>query len=306
MVTKLALLDENRRKNYAPTFLGLEEPYTKFENAEICILPVPYDKTSSYHKGADRGPKAILEASTQVELYDIETASEVFRHGIITLAPIEFSGPPDEHHQILKEAVELILSWGKFPLVLGGEHSISSGIVAGMAKKYQNLSVLQLDAHGDTRASYLGSPYNHACVMARVKELCPVVQVGIRAIDQEEAPGFDPERTFFAYQIHAHGTDTSWQDQVIETLSANVYVTIDLDCFDSSLMPSTGTPEPGGLFWHQVMPLLYKLSRRRKICGFDVVELLPRPENPAPDFLAAKLSSQFLSYIFSSKNIVSA
>ncbi|MCC6220811.1 MAG: agmatinase [Deltaproteobacteria bacterium] len=272
-----------------------------FEKCEIAVLPIPYDKTSTYHKGADRGPEAMLEASQSVELYDIETASEVYRRGIYTLSPLVVSDSPEALFEKAKEVVSSLCARKKFPVILGGEHSISAGVVAGIANSCSNLSVLQLDAHGDTRESYMGSRFNHACVMARVREICPIVQVGIRAIDISEVAALNRERVFFAHAIHAASNDLAWQNQAISLLSPNVYVTIDLDCFDSSIMPSTGTPEPGGLTWQQVTTFLKLLAAKRSIVGFDVVELLPRESNPAPDFLAAKLVYQFLSYIFAQK-----
>ncbi len=290
-----ALTDLKKITDYAPTFGGLAAEFSEFEKAAIAVLPVPYDATSTYSKGADRGPAAILEASTQVELYDIESRSEVFKRGITTLAPLLVEAGPEILFEEVRDSFRAIIAAGKFPVMLGGEHSVSAGAVAALKDKYPRLSVLQLDAHGDTRESYQGSKYNHACVMARIREYCPIVQVGIRAIDSSEVDQLDPRRVFFAHEIHH---SRSWQEEALTQLSEDVFVTIDLDCFDSSIMPSTGTPEPGGLNWTQVTTLLRKVAQTRRIVGFDVVELLPRPENPAPDFLAAKLVYQFLSYIF--------
>ncbi|MDH3584914.1 MAG: arginase family protein, partial [Phycisphaerae bacterium] len=160
------------------------------------------------------------------------------------------------------------------------------------------LSVLQIDAHADTREQYGGSAYNHACVMARARELCSVVQVGIRSMDHGEVGAISPDRIFYAHQImaeHGHGHD--WMDRAISRLSDDVYVTIDLDAFDPSIMPATGTPEPGGLDWYTVNALLAKVAARRRVIGFDVVELLPTPEAWACDFLAAKLIYRFLSEV---------
>ena len=285
---------------YAPVFGGLEEEFSNFDSAEVTVLPVPYDKTSTYNKGADRGPQALLQASTQVELYDIETETEVFLRGISTLAPLVVDGPPEDLFACIKQATSWILGERKFPVVIGGEHSITPGVVAAFSEQYKNLSVLQFDAHGDTRESYHGSKYNHACAMARVREYCPYVGVGIRAIDASEVASIDRKRMFYAYEVHTH-TPASLAAAVSAVLTPEVYITIDLDCFDSAIMPSTGTPEPGGLNWTQVMTVLRHVCKHHRVVGFDVVELLPRKEDPAPDFLAAKLVYQLLSYVFSSR-----
>jgi len=179
--------------------------------------------------------------------------------------------------------------------MLGGEHSITTGLVRALKKKHQNFSVLQLDAHTDLRNSYKGSPYNHACVMARVREMCPVVQVGIRSISEEEVQAVDWDQIFLAKDIH---DNDEWVRDVVERLEKKVYITIDVDVYETSLMPSTGTPEPGGLGWYRVLTLLKKVAANKKIIAFDVVELCPNKRNKAPDFLTAKLIYKLLSYIY--------
>src|SRR5690606_2614494 len=199
-------------------------------------------------------------------------------------------------------AVAGIFESERFPVLLGGEHSISIGAFRAAAAKYgSSLSILQIDAHGDTRESYQGSPCNHACVMARARELCPITQVGIRAIDVEEVAQLDRGRVFFAHEI-AGNPDQKWMDLVVRQQKENVYVTIDLDAFDPSQLPATGTPEPGGLSWYEVNALLEKLAAKCNIVGFDVVELLPKPALWASDFFAAKLIYRFLSMIFANRN----
>jgi len=182
--------------------------------------------------------------------------------------------------------------------MLGGNHSITPGAVQGIKEYFSDLSVLQLDAHADLKESYNGSPFNHACVMARVKEICPAVQVGIRSLGMEEYEKLDRSRVFFARDIVFRN---DWIDNVVELLSSHVYVTIDLDVFDPSIMPSTGTPEPGGLDWYQIVGLLKQVAKERHIVGFDVVELMPNKYNKAPDFIGAKLVYKFLSYIFANR-----
>ena len=279
----------------AINFGHLPEEYSDAENSSIVIIPVAYDGTSTWVKGADKGPAAIIEASANMELYDIETDSEVYKRGIFTENLIGGEISTIEMVEAVIDNVKYYLGKGKFTIVIGGEHSVSIGSVKAHAEKYDNLTVLQLDAHSDLRDEYNGSKYNHACVMARAKEVCPIVQVGIRSMDASEKDSVDPSRIFFAKDIH---NNTDWIKRVISMLSDNVYITIDLDVFDPSIMPSIGTPEPGGLFWYDVLALLETVSPKKSVVGFDVVELCPDGRNKAPDFLAAKLIYKLLSYKF--------
>jgi agmatinase len=281
----------------APSFFDLPADATDPETAAAVILPVPYDRTSSWIKGADRGPEAIREASRYVEVWDLETASEPWREGIAELPAIEFDGPPDALAARVAERVAWILLGSRLPVILGGEHSVTIGAVRAGARAYPELSVLQIDAHADTRDSYGGSTHSHACVMARVREMCPMVQVGIRSADTDEIPGLLPGRVFWASDI-ARSRDSAWVGDVVEALTRDVYVTIDVDAFDPSIVPATGTPEPGGLDWYQVNDLLAAVARSRNVIGFDVVELLPG--HPPSAFLAAKLIYRFLAEIFAS------
>lgn len=273
-----------------------EEEFTMYENAAIAILPVPYDGTSTWLKGADKGPKAILEASVNMEFYDIETDSEVFTHGIATLAPVTEDSSPEAMAAEVERRVNALLEDKKFPVILGGEHSVSIGAFRAFAEHYEEFSILQLDAHSDMRPEYEGSTHNHACVMARGKEVATVAQVGIRSSAVEEKENIDPDRIFYAHDIKE--SDSSWMYQVSQKLSDNVYVTIDLDVFDPAYMPSTGTPEPDGLAYRDIINLLKLINERHNIIGLDVVELCPNDMNKAPDFLASKLIYQILSMRF--------
>jgi agmatinase len=285
-------------------FGGLPRKFADARAAQIAVLPVPYDGTSTWKKGADRGPAAIIEASANMELYDIETRSEVYQRGIHTLRPIRHRGSPDALAFKVEKAMARLWAEEKFPVLLGGEHSVSIGAFRAAAARFKNLSILQIDAHGDTRETYHRSPCNHACVMARARELCPITQVGIRAIDVDEVTAMDRKRVFFAHditgQLRGSGRSTTapWIDRVVAQQARNVYVTIDLDAFDPAFMPATGTPEPGGLRWADVNALLARLCRKRNVVGFDVVELLPHPADWASSFFAAKLVYRFLSEVF--------
>jgi len=287
-------------------FAGLNKEFTAWDTARVAVLPVPYDKTSTWIKGADKGPFAILGASGALEFYDIETDSEVYLQGIHTCFPLVPNRKPEKMVREIKEKVGELIGSGKFIVILGGEHSVSIGSIEAFYDKFEDLSVLQLDAHSDLRDEYEGSKYNHACVAARIKEICPVVQVGIRSMSVEEKDKIVPGNIFYAKDIvarrEARGERREdWVDEVISRLSDNVYVTIDLDVFDPAVMPSTGTPEPGGLSWYDVTGLLRKVAEKKNIVGFDCVELCPNKMNKAPDFLAAKLVYKFLSYIFKAR-----
>ena len=277
------------------TFLGLPEDSTR-GIAGAVVVPVPYDGTSTWQKGADAGPGALLEASAAVELYDIETAREPWRDGIRTLPALDVPPDPEGMSSVVRDTVAAILDGGELPVVLGGEHSVTIGAVDAAAGRFDDLTVLQIDAHADTREEYEGSSRNHACVMARARERCPIVQVGIRAVDASEMPGLDPARVFWAHDI-AGAADDSWMDEVAGLLTGHVYVTIDLDAFDPSFIPATGTPEPGGLEWYPVNRLLRRVARASRVVGFDVVELLPAEGHHSSAFAAAKLVYRFLAEI---------
>jgi agmatinase len=274
---------------------GGNEVVYDYHNSRIVILPVPYDETSTWLKGAEKGPDAIMEASVNLEFYDIETDSEVHKHGIYTIEPLIGKSSPDDLVSSVHDKVLFLLSERKFPVVVGGNHTISIGSVKAFAEITENLSVLQLDAHSDLRQEYDGSKYNHACAMARIIELAPIVQVGIRSMSVEELPLADRNRVFYANSLYY---DKSLYNKAIDLLSENVYITIDLDVFDPSLIPSTGTPEPGGPEYFEIMHFLRDVARRKNVVGFDVVELCPSPTNKTSDFVAAKIIYQLLSYIF--------
>lgn len=274
---------------------ALPAEYRNLARARIALVPVPYDGTSTWVKGADKGPEAILKASANMELYDIETDSQVYQEGIFTDEAVAVDASPEAMVTAVRQRVQSHLAGNRFTVVLGGEHSVSVGAVQAHAERYPGLAVLQLDAHTDLREEYEGSRYNHACVMARIREHCPIVQVGIRSMDVSEKPALGAGRVFFAEDIH---TGAAWVEEVVAQLAEKVYLTIDLDVFDPSIMPSTGTPEPGGLPWYGVLTLLKTVCRRRDVVGFDVVELCPTETNWGPDFLAAKLIYKLLSYKF--------
>jgi agmatinase len=276
-------------------FGGNEVVYS-YPDSHIVLLPVPYDETSTWIKGADKGPDAIMEASVNLEFYDIETDSEVHKHGIFTLEPLTEKSSPEALVNSVFSKVTFLLSEKKFPVIVGGNHTVTIGAVKAFSNVIENFSVLQLDAHSDLRQEYEGSIFNHACVMARAKEYADIVQVGIRSMSVEELPFAEKERVFLAHELYYN---KDLYNRAINLLSENVYITIDVDVFDPSLIPSTGTPEPGGPEYFEIIHFLREVVKRKNVVGFDIVELCPSPLTKTSDFIAAKIIYQLLSYIFS-------
>ena len=282
-------------KNYG----GLPDQFTKFENSKVVIIPVPYDGTSTWIKGADKGPEALIEASCNMEVYDIGADNEVYKIGIHTADPIRERRSPERVAKEVEAKVTQTLKKKKFPVVIGGEHSVSIGAFKAFADFYKDndFTILQFDAHADMRQEYEGSKYNHACVMARAAEWAPILQVGIRSMSYEERADVQPDRIFYADYI-LDSKNNTWMYDLLNKVGKNVYITIDLDVLDPSIMSSTGTPEPGGMLWYQLIDILDKVNQKSNIVGFDVVELCPMKYNKAPNFLAAKLVYQLLTFKF--------
>ncbi|HUS87547.1 MAG TPA: agmatinase [Bacteroidales bacterium] len=276
---------------------GGYECQSGYDDSEIIIVPVPFDTTSSWIKGSDKGVSAIMEASPNLEFYDIETGSDIRSKGIFTLPEIIVPSADLLVDQV-RSTVSGLFDAHKFPVVIGGNHTATIGSARAAAEKFENLTVLQLDAHTDLRDAYENSGYNHACVMARVREMANIVQVGIRSMAEEELKYCDPERVYFAHQLYY---DKGLYDKAIDQLTDVIYITIDLDVLDPGIMPSTGTPEPGGLQYYELTHFLKKVIAKRNVVAFDVVELCPISDNKAPDFLAAKLIYQILSYRFGTR-----
>ncbi len=285
-------------------FGGLPEENSAYKTSKAVVLPVPLERTTSYETGTRRGPDAIIAASRNMETYDEELGLEIYKKvGIATLPAIDTNEGELQHVMDEIEAAELaILNDDKFPVALGGEHSLTAPLVRAAARKFKKLTVLQIDAHADLRESFHGTPLSHASVMRRVVEICPAVQVGIRSLSVEEADALPKLSTkiYWGKDI-AHLPPEKWIAKVVGDLSQNVYLTVDLDGFDPAYVPATGTPEPGGLNWHQVTSLIREVAAKKRIVAMDVVELLPQPGDHASDFLAAKLIYKTLGYIFCTK-----
>jgi agmatinase len=269
-----------------------------FDDARVVILPVPVDRTTSYVSGTRNGPHEILQASSHMELWDEEVGADVHGVGIFTLPEMElpFGELPAVMNEIQRVASE-VLARDKFLVTLGGEHSITPPLVAAAAAKYKGLSVLQIDAHADLRDCYMGTPQNHACAMRRTLDYATVTQVGIRSMSTEEAEAVPGLNTTIFYDATMR-RDPAWIDRVVETLSGPVYITIDVDGLDPAIMPATGTPEPGGLSWYEILTLLRATIARHNVVACDLVELSPIPGLMAPNFLCAKLVYKILTYRF--------
>jgi len=282
-------------------FGGISDEHSLYETARAVIFPVPLERSTSYEHGTRNGPSAILAASRHIEFYDDELEMEPYKEiGIATLPGIDTTdGTMEEVLAELYTAQLGMLEDGKFPVAIGGEHSLTPPLVSATAKKFKDLTVLQIDAHADLRDEYQGNPASHACAMRRVVEVCPAVQVGIRSLCEEEAKAIPHLRTkvYWAKNI-VRAPMKAWIAKVLDDLGPNVYLTIDLDGFDPSIVPATGSPEPGGLDWHQVTSLVRAVAAHKKIVAMDVVELLPQLGDHASAVLAAKLIYKCLGYIF--------
>jgi agmatinase len=275
-------------------FAALPPHYSEFETSKVVILPVPYDSTTTWRSGSRDGPLAIIDASQHLELYDHELDREVHLAGIHTLPELQPSmkGPEETVMRVHEVASDLIRK-GKFVVMLGGEHSLTVGMVKAFRERFDSLSVLQLDAHADLRDAYEDSKYSHACVMRRVLEYCPIVQVGVRSLCEEEHRFLTQNQMqpFFAEGLPLD------IDGIVSALSTDVYVTIDLDVLDPSIMSAVGTPQPGGISWHEILKILRRVAETRRIVGCDLVELCPAEGPPSCAFLASKLAYKLIGYL---------
>lgn len=281
------------------TYAGIPEENATFENSKVMLVTVPYDGTSTWGKGADKGPELFFDASENMELYDIETGTEPYLAGVWMAGEIsEDSTPEAMTEAVYQKTKELLQHEDKLFTLFGGEHSVSIGSIRAVGEKFENLTVLQLDAHTDLRPDFHGSTSNHACAVFEASQKHNLVQVGIRSCDIEEMEYVPKGQCFWAHEI---ATNPNWIDDVLAKVSGNVYITIDLDAFDPSIAPSTGTPEPGGLQWYPTLELLKKVFEKCNVVAFDIVELMDSPYSKPTAFLAAKLYYKMLAYYHTSK-----
>lgn len=278
------------------TYAGIPGKYARLEEAEIVLIPVPYDGTSTWQKGADKGPEAFLNASENMELFDIETRTEVYKKGIYLAGAVTENASPEKMVDAVHKITKNYLKQGKFVTVFGGEHSVSIGTIRAFNETFEELTVVQIDAHADLRKTYQGSACNHACAVYEASQTTNLIQVGIRSMDVEETEHMDENQVYFAHDLY-----DDWMDDAIGQMTPNVFITFDLDAFDPSIMPSTGTPEPGGLFWYETLDFLKLIFQKKNVVGFDIMELCPNETEKSSDFLAAKLYYKMLSYKFSNQ-----
>jgi agmatinase len=276
------------------TFAGLEPPYSDFERARAVILPVPYDSTSEWRSGSRHGPQAIIDASQYLELYDLDLNREIYKVGIYTLPQVEpvLSSPQDMIDRVY-QVVKGLIQKMKFGVLLGGDHSLSLGAVRALKEAFPRLSVLQLDAHADLRDEYLGTKYSQACVMRRISELCPICQVGVRSLSREEKQ-FLTEKKLKPFYMFDLASKKASIDRIADSLSEDVYVTIDVDVLDPSIMPSVGTPEPDGMSWRQVLDIVELVAHHKQVVGFDLMEFCPGEGPASCAFLLAKLAYKLI------------
>jgi agmatinase len=277
------------------TYAGIPEENADYNSAKVVLVPVPYDGTSTWQKGADRGPEAFLEASENMELYDIETDQLTYEIGINLQDPITENASPEAMTAAVYTKIKTEIAAGKFVTMFGGEHSVSIGAIRAHYEAFDDLTVLQLDAHADLRDAYHGSTCNHACAVHEASKKTNLIQVGIRSMDDSELEFMNKDKVYFGHQIH---DNHDWMQKSISQMTDKVYITIDLDCFDPSELPSTGTPEPGGMQFNTMMTYLKQVFALKDVIGFDIVELCPNPKEKSSDFLAAKLYYKMLSYKF--------
>jgi len=281
------------------TYAGIPEENATLENSKVMLVTVPYDGTSTWGKGADKGPELFLDASENMELYDIETDTEPYLEGVYLAGEVtEDSSPEAMTEAVYQKTKEMLQYEDKLFTLFGGEHSVSIGSIRAVGEKYENLTVLQLDAHTDLRPEFHGSTSNHACAVFEANQKHNLVQVGIRSCDVEEMQYVPKGQCFWAHEI---AENPNWIEDVLSKVSGNVYITIDLDAFDPSIAPSTGTPEPGGLAWYPTLKLLKKVFEKCNVVAFDIVELMDSPMAKPTAFLAAKLYYKMLAYYHLSK-----
>lgn len=276
------------------TYAGIPAENATYENSKVVLVTVPYDGTSTWGKGADKGSELFLDASENMELYDIETDSEPYLQGVYRAGEVSENSTPEKMVEaVYQKTKELVKDREKLFTLIGGEHSVSIGSIRAVGEEYKQLTVLQLDAHTDLRPEYHGSKNNHACAVFEANQKHKLVQVGIRSMDAEEKQYLPPKRVFFAHEI---AKNEDWIKDVLDKVTGNVYITIDLDAFDPSIAPSTGTPEPGGLQWYPTLKLLRKVFKKCNVVAFDIVELMDSPAAKPTAFLAAKLYYKMLAY----------
>lgn len=283
---------------HKPNFLGLPGEFAALQRSRFVVLPIPYERTTSYLKGTRLGPQHLINASHQVELYDEETGLETWKAGVHTMPPVPLENEPSKYFAAVANAVEPLVRMGKFVLSIGGEHAVTEGPLAGVARVHPRVSVFHVDAHCDLRDEYEGSIYNHACAARRMMEYADkIVQVGIRSVSEDEKRHTNTKRVT-TFLMHEHRDMKALVPQVLKELGETVYISIDLDGLDPSVIPGVGTPQPGGLGWYELLDLLRAVIRGKNVVAADVVELCPIEGQVISEFAAAKLAYRMMGYVY--------
>ena len=278
------------------TYAGIPEKYAKIDTSKVVLIPVPYDgTTTAWQKGAANGPKAFLDASENMELFDIETTSEVYKNGVFIADAISEADAPEKLVRAVHATTKEFIQKNKFVTLIGGEHSVSIGSVRAFNECFDNITVVHLGAHANLRKEFEGSPYNNACAMSEASQTTNLIQIGIRSMDAIEQTSNDEEKIFYAHEMV---TDDYWMENALDIMTANVFLSFNLNALDVSLMRSTSYPEPGGLFWYETLEFLKKLFKEKNVVGLEITDLCPNENDKASDYVAAKLYYKMLSYKF--------
>ncbi|OYX23967.1 MAG: agmatinase [Flavobacteriales bacterium 32-35-8] len=277
------------------TYAGIPEEFAKLESAKVVLIPVPYEGTSIPQSGASKGPEAFLEASESMGHYDIETATEVYKQGIYLADAVTESSSAEAMVKAVHETTKKYIKRNKFVTIFGGSHSVSIGTIRAFNETFNNLTVLHLDAHANLNKTYKGSSFNSACAAYEASQTTNLIQVGIRSMDAMEKTVIDVEKTYFAHEM---AVDDTWMDGAIDQMTENVFITFDLSALDISIMPNSGNPEPGGLFWYETLDFLKQVFAEKNVVGFDIMEFCPNENNKASNALVARLYSKMISYKF--------
>lgn len=277
------------------TYAGIPEEFAKLESAKVVLIPVPYEGTNPWQKGASNGPEAFLEASANLGLYDVETATEVHKQGIYLADAVSENSSAETMIKVVHETTKKYIKKNKFVTVFGGDHSVSIGTIRAFNETFNNLTVLHLDAHANLNKTYKGSSTHSACAAYEASQTTNLIQVGIRSMDVIEKTFMDEEKTYFAHDM---AVDDSWMDSAIDQMTENVFITFDLSALDVSIMPNNGKPEPGGLFWYETLDFLKQVFAEKNVVGFDIMEFCPNENNKASNALVARLYNKMISYKF--------
>ena len=282
------------------TYAGIPEQFAKLEQAKIVLIPVPFDGTSTIQKGAEKGPEAFLNASRNMELYDIETETEVYQQGIYLADAVEGHNSAEALVDAIHQTTKKYIKKNKFVTLFGGEHAVSIGTIRAFNEMFPSLTVLHIGAHTNLHKSYNGSSINNACALSEANQMTNLIHVGIRSMSAKEKTIIDNDKTYFAHEMAA---DDTWMDAAIDQMTDNVFINFSLNGLDISILPNTTSPQPGGLFWYETLDFLKQVFAEKNVVGFDMVELCPNSKQKASDFLAAKLYYKMLSYKFMDQEI---